>query len=93
MTTSALLQFERGETAALWASFESPEEQGLTVVMRDGVQRLERPFTSRDDADPYQLMVESFASSVIDGRPAAIPLSESIANMKVLDRIRAAATP
>ncbi len=91
MTTSALLQFDRGETAALWASFESPEEQGLTVVMRGGVERLERPFTSRDDADPYQLMVESFARSVIEGRPTAIPLSESIANMKVLDRIRAAA--
>ncbi len=92
MTTSALLQFDGGETAAVWASFESPEEQGLTVVMREGVERLERPFTSRDDADPYQLMVESFARSVIGRLPVAIPLSESIANMKVLDRIRAAAS-
>ena len=91
MTTSALLQFDGGATASVWASFESPEEQGLTVVTREGVQRLERPFTSRDGADPYQLMVESFARSVIDGLPAAIPLSESIANMKALDRIRAAA--
>jgi predicted dehydrogenase len=92
MTTSALLQFDGGQTAAVWASFESPEEQGLTVIMRDGVERLERPFTSREDADPYQLMVESFARSIIDGRPAAIPLSESIANMKVLDRVRTAAS-
>ena len=36
-------------------------------------------------------MVESFGDSVIDGRPVAIPLSESIANMRVLDRIREAA--
>jgi xylose dehydrogenase (NAD/NADP) len=92
MTTSALLQFDGGHTAAVWASFESPEEQDLTVVTREGVHRLERPFTSREGADPYQLMVESFARSVIDGLPTAIPLSESIANMKVLDQVRAAAT-
>jgi hypothetical protein len=36
-------------------------------------------------------MVESFAASVLHDRPVAIPLSESIANMSVLDRIRAAA--
>jgi predicted dehydrogenase len=92
MTTSALLQFAGGETAALFASFESPEEQELTIVMREGVERLERPFTSRDGADPYQLMVESFARSVIEGVPAAISLNESIANMRVLDQIREAAT-
>jgi len=91
MTTSALLQFDGGATASVWSSFESPEEQGLTVVTREGVQRLERPFTSRDGADPYQLMVESFARSVIDDLPAAIPLSESIANLKALDQIRVAA--
>jgi xylose dehydrogenase (NAD/NADP) len=91
ITTSALLEFAGGRTAAVWASFESPEEQNLTVVARDGVRRLEQPFTSREEADPYQLMVESFADSVLHDRPAAIPLSESIANMKVLDRIREAA--
>jgi predicted dehydrogenase len=92
LTTTALLQFEAGQTAALFASFESPEEQELTLVTHGGVERLERPFTSRDNADPYQLMVESFARSVIEGAPAAIPLSESISNMKVLDRIREAST-
>jgi xylose dehydrogenase (NAD/NADP) len=90
MTTSALLRFEGGRTASLWASFESPEEQELTVVTREDVRRLTEPFTSRDGFDPYQLMVESFAESAIKGEPAAIPLSESIANMRVLDRIRAA---
>ena len=90
MTTSALLQFPGGETAALWASFESPEEQELTVVTRDGVQRIEQPFTSLEDGDPYQYMVESFADSVLHDRPVAIALTDSIANMKVLDRVRAA---
>ncbi len=92
MTVSALLEFDSGRTASVWASFESPEEQSLTVVMRDRVARLERPFSSwRDPDDPYQLMVESFADSVMRDRPVAIPLSESIANLGVLDRIREAA--
>jgi predicted dehydrogenase len=90
MTTSALLQFPGGRTAAVWASFESPEEQSLTVVARDDVHRLNRPFSSREEVDEYQVMVESFAESILLDRPAAIPPSESIANMKVLDRIKEA---
>ena len=90
-TTSALLQFDGGKTASVFASFESPEVQELTVVARDGVQRLEQPFSSREEADSYQLMVESFGESVLYDRPVAIPLRESIANMKVLDAIKAAA--
>jgi predicted dehydrogenase len=90
MTVSALLQFSRGQTASLWASFESPEEQELTVVTAKGVHRLENPFTYRQEADQYQLMVESFADSVLHDRAVAIPPTESIANMRVLDRIREA---
>jgi xylose dehydrogenase (NAD/NADP) len=89
MTVSALLHFPGGATAAVWASFESPEEQELTVVTKDGKQRLERPFSSMDP-DPYRLMVESFGDSVIGDRPVALPISDSIANMRVLDRIREA---
>ncbi len=91
MTTSALLQFAGGQTAAVWASFESPEVQSLTVVTREGAHSLNQPFTSHEEVDQYQLMVESFGDSVLHDRPVAIPLSESIANLKVLDRIREAA--
>ncbi len=91
MSVAALLHFPAGATASLWVSFESPEVQGLEVVERGSVKRLEQPFTWRDAVDPYQLMVESFAGSVIENRPLAIPASDSIANMKVLDRIRDAA--
>jgi len=90
MTVSALLHFPGGATAAVWASFESPEEQELAVITKDGKQRLERPFSSRDP-DPYRLMVKSFGESVIDDRPVSIPVSDSIANMRVLDRIAEAA--
>jgi D-xylose 1-dehydrogenase (NADP+, D-xylono-1,5-lactone-forming) len=91
MTTSALLQFPGGQTAAVWASFESPEEQSLTVVAREDVYRLDRPFSSREEVDEYQVMVESFAESILLDRPAPIPLTESIANMSVLDQIKEAA--
>ena len=86
MTVSALLHFPGGATASVWASFESPEEQELAVVTKGGRERLEGPFSSRDP-DPYRLMVESFGESVIEGRPAAIPVGESVANMRVLDWI------
>jgi len=89
MTVSALLHFPGGATAAVWASFESPEEQEVTVITRDGRHRLERPFSSMDP-DPYRLMVESFGESVLGDRPVALPVSDSIANMRVLDRIREA---
>jgi len=92
VTTSALLGFAGGPTASVWASFESPEEQDLKVVTRRGVMRRERPFSAyRDPHDPYQLMVESFARSVLEGTPVELPLSDSVANMRALDRIREAA--
>ena len=92
MTVTALLHFPAGATASVWASFESPEEQALMVVERERTQHIERPFNPRDSDNPYQLMVESFADSVFEDRPVEIPPSESVANMKVLDRIREAAT-
>jgi xylose dehydrogenase (NAD/NADP) len=92
LTTTALLQFGE-KTASVFASFESPEVQELTVVSRDGVQRLVTPFSSREEVDEYQLMVESFGESILRDRPVAIPLSESIANMKVLDQIKQVARP
>ena len=89
MSTSALLSFAGGRTASVWASFESAEEQDLKVVTRREVLRRARPFSAyRDPHDPYQLMVESFAASVLEDKPVEISPAESIANMKVLDRIR-----
>ena len=92
MTVTALLRFDAGATASMWASFESPEKQELVVIERERTQRLTKPFTAwRDPDDPYRLMVESFGDSVIENRGVAIPLEDSVANMRVLDRIRAAA--
>jgi len=93
MSVAALLHFPEGATASLWVSFESPEVQGLEVVERGATKSLEKPFTWRDTDNPYVLMVESFGRSVIEDQPLAIPTSESVANMRVLDRIREAGDP
>jgi predicted dehydrogenase len=92
VSTGALLGFDGGATASLWCSFESGEDQRLIVITRDGTSVLERPFSAwRDPEDPYQLMVESFADSVLSATPVELPLEDTIANMRVLDRIREAA--
>jgi predicted dehydrogenase len=92
MTTTALLRFPGGATASIWSSFEGPEEQELTVVTKRGRERLERPFSSMEP-DPYRLMVESFGQSALGGHPVALPISDSVANMKVLDWIAREAAP
>ncbi|HLZ95517.1 MAG TPA: Gfo/Idh/MocA family oxidoreductase [Candidatus Dormibacteraeota bacterium] len=92
MTTSIQLGFAGGRTASLWCSFESEERQQLTVTSAGGTAVLERPFSAwRDPDDPYQLMVESFGDAILDGDPVPLPPTHSIANMRVLDRIRIAA--
>jgi xylose dehydrogenase (NAD/NADP) len=91
LSFSALLAFSGGEQASLYGSFETAEYQELTVVSRDGVVHVDKPFTAwRDPHDPYQLMVEAFADAVLGGEPAPLPLAGSVANLRVLDRIRAA---
>jgi xylose dehydrogenase (NAD/NADP) len=88
ISTSALLRFPGGATASVWCSFESAEEQRVIAITKSRTFVLERPFSSwRDPDDPYQLMVESFADSVLAGTPVEVPLSDTIANMRVLDRI------
>jgi D-xylose 1-dehydrogenase (NADP+, D-xylono-1,5-lactone-forming) len=92
LATSALLRFPGGGTASAWSSLESAEVQDLTVITRDAVFRRSPAFNARDDHDPYRLMIESFDDSVIRDRPVAIPMAESIRNMRVLDAIRDAST-
>ncbi len=93
VTTSVLLDFDGDRTASVFASFESAEHQEVKVIGRTGVQTLQRPFNRLvDPVEPYKLMVESFGSSILERRPVEIPLSESIANMQTLDRVRAAFT-
>jgi D-xylose 1-dehydrogenase (NADP+, D-xylono-1,5-lactone-forming) len=92
MSCSALLGFPGGAQAALFASFEAVEHQELVVVCGDRVERVEQPFTGwRDPLEQYCLMVEAFSEAVRTGGPAPLPVESSIANLRLLDRIRDAA--
>ncbi len=92
MSWTALLAFADGAQASLYASFESPEYQELVVVCADRVERVANPFTAyRDPHDPYRLMVEAFCAAAAAGAPAPLALEDSIANLRLLDRIRDAA--
>jgi len=42
-------------------------------------------------ADPYTVETERFAAAVLDGQPAPVPPEDAVANLRVLDRIFAAA--
>ena len=92
LTTGASMRFPGGTTAFVWASFESPEHQALEVVLEDRTVRIEQPFTAwRDPDDPYRLMVEAFGDAALTGARAPLPMADSIANLRVIERIRDAA--
>lgn len=92
MSCTALLGYGDGAQASLYASFEAPEYQELVIVCADRIVRLDKPFTAwRDPHDPYRLMVEAFVEAVRSGAPAPLPPESSIANLRLLDRIRDAA--
>lgn len=89
-SVAAALRFPGGATACVWGSFESAEEQELVLVGEETVARVNRPFTSRHDPDdPYRLMVEEFAEAAMSDGPSPLPVEDSIANLRVLDAIRA----
>jgi D-xylose 1-dehydrogenase (NADP+, D-xylono-1,5-lactone-forming) len=97
-SVAATLGFADGALATLWASFEVPPCQELAIVGADGYARTShRPFASYFDPSvpdrfaPQRTMVDAFVDAALAGRPPPIPLSESIATLSVLDRIRASA--
>lgn len=42
-------------------------------------------------ADPYTVEAEAFATAVLDGRPVPVPPRDAVANLRVIERIFAAA--
>jgi len=92
MSVAALIEFGGGALAAVTSSLEAAEQQELTIVTDMGAERIDEPFTAwHDPHDPYQLMVEAFADSALEGAPSPLPLEESIATAELTDRVRGAA--
>jgi predicted dehydrogenase len=44
-------------------------------------------------ADPYAVEAEHFAAAVLDGMPVPLPPEDSVANLRVMERVFAAAEP
>ena len=62
----------------------------------ESVLRLERADGSGETltfpgVDQYQMMVEEFADAVLGSRPAPLPPSDAVANMRVIDAVRESA--
>jgi predicted dehydrogenase len=100
---AALLSFPQGGKATLWASFDAPEHQELSISTEGTTVRLgpvggqllgHRPFAAwadpaeKDRLAPYVSMVAAFSESVLNGLPAPLPVADSIANLTVMDEIR-----
>ena len=100
------LAFPGGGMATLWASFDGPPYQELTVMTDVDTFRLgpvdgnpvgRRPFSAWFDPrettaiEPYRLMAEAFADAVAAGTDPPLPLAWSLANLRVIDDARRAA--
>lgn len=91
LTSGVSMRFAEGATGYVWASLAAPEQQALEVQLSDLTLRIEQPFTAwRDPDDPYQVMVEAFAAAALEGGPAPLAPAESIANLRLIDRVRVA---
>ena len=63
------------------------------VSLINSAFRVEQPFTAwHDPHDPYQLLVEAFAASVLDGTEPPRSLQDSIGTARLMDQVRLAAT-
>jgi xylose dehydrogenase (NAD/NADP) len=92
LSVVAMIGFAGDVTGTAWASFESAEQQSLLITTDDEVHTVEQPFTAwRDPHDPYQLMVEAFSQSLLDGAPPPRSLDDSLGTARLSDAVRAAA--
>lgn len=103
-TTSAVMGFPSGATAALHASFDSARHSTLEIVGTDGTLRMPRPFTAgpgdqaallRHDevigtwrADPWERLLEAFEQAT-KGIAPPIDVEDAVATAHVIDWIAA----
>jgi D-xylose 1-dehydrogenase (NADP+, D-xylono-1,5-lactone-forming) len=92
---AATLGYADGALANIWASYEVPRLQDLAVSWAGGHARAAHyPFSSYIDPSepdrfaPQRAMVDAFAEAAVRGLPAPLPLSDSIATLAVIERIR-----
>jgi predicted dehydrogenase len=74
--------------------FNIPPDRPTQVFVTSGGDPPVAPNTevlTFDTADPYTVETELFAAAVLDGQPVPVPPEDAVANLRVLERIFAAA--
>lgn len=71
-------------------AFTPDAEAETHIILWRGEQR---ELISVPAADQYQLMVEDFAEALLQARPLRFPPADAVANMRVIDLLRAALRP
>jgi predicted dehydrogenase len=78
--------FGAAARASLEIPFNAPQDGPCRLWHETEAGTLERVF---DREDQYTLQAEAFSRAVLEGRPVPLPLADGVANMRVLDAIRA----
>ncbi len=74
--------------------FNIPPDRPTTIRLTRGGEPPVDPSTeifTFETADPYAVEFERFGAAVLDGRPTPVPPSDAVANLRVIERIFAAA--
>ncbi len=74
--------------------FNIPPDRPTHVLVTQGGDPPVAPHTERltfDTADPYGVEADAFAAAILDGTPVPTPPADAVANLRVIERIVAAA--
>jgi predicted dehydrogenase len=74
--------------------FNIPPDRETSIYLTHGGDPPVAPTTTEfrfPAADPYAVEADAFAAAVLDGTPVPIPPADSVANMRVIERVFAAA--
>jgi predicted dehydrogenase len=79
---------------SIWIPFNIPPDRPTKVFVTAGGKPPVSPATQVlefETADPYAVQAERFAAAILDGTPPPIPPEDGVANLRVIERIFAAA--
>ena len=74
--------------------FNIPPDRPTRIFVTAGGEPPVAPATETitfETADPYTVQAERFAAAILDGLPTPTPPEDAVANMRVIDRVFAAA--